>query len=160
MFYKLKKVFEAAVVAITTPESFQKGEDFEVLVKSFFSSDVFKLISQTNGFNQNKDVYAEDTLKPDFLYSVKGKNFYVEAKYRSSLTDDGFLLKLPDYQFKRYMIYSKEYPLFLIISLGGNPSNPERIFLVPFKYQNIFPAKKYELFDDFVFDESILNRKY
>ncbi len=75
-------------------ESFYQGENFEVFVENqLFPEEKYLLIRRTDTHERNKRRYAESSGEPDFVFKClkTGKQFAVEAKYRSRLMHDGRL---------------------------------------------------------------------
>lgn len=118
--------------------SFKKGEDFEKFIEfNLFSINLFTLIHRTNNKNQNKERFAENTKLPDFKFRSE-KNlteFYVEAKYRSRLNSNNQLDLMKESQFDRFnaIEYKEKTPIYLLVGLGGEPSDPNKIYLIPLK---------------------------
>ncbi len=115
-------------------ESFKRGQEFEnYVLKNLFPEEEFKLIHRTNSYEQNQIKFATDTTKPDFKFKCikTGKEFYVEAKYRSKYIYKK--IRLIDLtQYNRFLdIQSKEKTLILIIlGIGGKPSKPNAVALI------------------------------
>ncbi len=72
---------------------------------------------------------------PDLLLkknnSVTGK-FSIECKFRPTLTSD--IIEIgPDGKVKEYIDYSfaKHIPVYVAIGLGGYPSKPDEVYIVP-----------------------------
>ena len=147
-----KKVTEE----LKKPNSFRKGEKFEDYLRKYvFVKEQYKLVYHTPSYAQNKNDFVESSLYPDFLFKdlVTGKEFYVEAKFRSGFFNNK-LNCCKDYQLKRYLQINKEKrPVFMAIGVGGSPTYPEQIFIIPvgsIKYTSLFPSflKRFEYFVD------------
>ena len=142
-FDKLSKVAKAAMDEALKPESFSKGDDFEDYVRKYiFPPDRYELIHRTHSYTDNKNDYIESTLYPDFLFRCieTGKEFYVEAKYRSGFYNDKAEWTYPK-QLKRYQEINKKKPVFLCLGLHGKPKSPEFVFIIPMsklKYTGLF----------------------
>lgn len=111
-----------------------KGRRFEEFVVSLCSDKTrFKLLA----WRSDKIVgntYAAENLLPDLhlrhrLDDVEVE-YLVECKYRSSWGDNGVDLSS---QFLRYYNVAKEsgMELFIALGVGGKPSNPDELFLIP-----------------------------
>jgi len=143
----LSAMFEEA----TTPESFKKGEEFENYVReNLFVGNYYDLLERTHDYETNKD-YVESSLKPDFKFRDRWtkKEFYVEAKFRTSVYKDK-IIWCNENQLKRYIKYNKEKPVFLILGMGDDPEDPDFLALIPLsqaKYTGLFPshAKKFKI---------------
>lgn len=130
-------------------DSFKKGELFEsFILQKVFTQDHFTLVHRTNSYEQNQERYSENTTKPDFKFRCKasGKEFYVEAKYRSK----AFMNKvkiLNGNQILRFKSLEQEeqIPIFLIVGYQGHPANPDSISVFPFNELKYEELSTYEL---------------
>ena len=142
---KLTRVAKAVANEITKPESFVKGDEFENYVREIvFPSDKYDLIHKTHSYQDNKNDYIESTLYPDFLLRCKktGKEFYVEAKFRSGFFKDKVEWSNQK-QLKRYREINKKKPVFLCLGLEGTPKYPEYVFIIPIsklKYTGLYES--------------------
>jgi hypothetical protein len=149
---KITKIAKAAYNEASKPESFSKGEEFEDYVRKYiFPNDRYELIHRTHSYNDNKGDYIESTLYPDFLFRCKetGKEFYVEAKFRSGFYDEKVEWTYPK-QLKRYHEIDRKKTVFLCLGLHGTPKNPEFVFIIPMKkikYTGLFNS----FLDDYEF---------
>jgi hypothetical protein len=135
--------------------SFNKGEKFEKYVENtIFPKENYDLIHRSNSFNQNKDRYAEETLKPDFKFRCKesGNEFYVEAKYRSKANNSNKIELMSLKQFERFKEIQKDEvcPIYILIGYGGLPTNPFMLSLIPIEkieYLSIYVSilKKFKI---------------
>ena len=150
-FKRLFKALEAFYVAFVQPLAALKGEDFErCLRRKVFRREEYDLVMKTHDFHSNQKDYVESSLYPDYLFrdKRKDKEFFVEAKYREK-TYQGKVPWCNESQFRRYKKLSVKTPVVIAIGLGGRPSNPEQIFLVPLdhiEYNSLYPSflEKYE----------------
>ena len=150
---RLLKISKAALNEALKPESFYKGEEFENYVRKYiFPSDRYELLHRTHSYTDNKKDYIESTLYPDFLFRCKrtGREFFVEAKFRSRLYDNYVEWTYPS-QLKRYHEIDSQTPVFLCLGLYGKPKNPEFIFVIPvskIKYTKLYPSflEKFEFY--------------
>ena len=135
-------------------KTFEIGEQFEkFLEENVFLKEDYDLIHRTNTYEQNKNRYAEETMRPDLKFRDKksGAEFYVEAKYRSRFNNEDMVEVLSQNQFVRFMQMQKEEsPIVIVIGCGGKPYNPETISLIPLdelKYLKIYKSviRKYEI---------------
>jgi hypothetical protein len=127
----LTRAVKAARNVIDEPESFSKGEEFQDFVRSqLFTKDDYDMLDRTPNYTKND--YIESSKKPDFKFRSRktGKEFFVEAKYRSVLYKGAFEFK--PYQLRRYRIINKEAPVYIVIGVG-KPDSPEQVFLIPVK---------------------------
>jgi hypothetical protein len=115
----------------------QRGLQFEKFIVSLLNDKQrFSLISW-RGDKKSGDVYAKDSLLPDLvikhkLNSSQTVEYLVECKFRSSLPDG--ILDLSD-QLGRYRrLTMRNYghaELFLAIGIGGTPSHPKQLYIIP-----------------------------
>ena len=118
---------------LNTPESFKKGQKFEDFTRNvIFPSQRYKLLKKTHDFKQNSNDYVYESMEPDYKFECleTGRQFYVEAKYRSALYQ-GKIEFCKVGQFNRLYEISKQEPVFILIGLGGDPSNPMYVCLIP-----------------------------
>jgi len=130
----IEKVAREVWDEISKPESFRKGEEFEAFIRNkLFTKDDYDMLERTHDYSSNKQDYVDSSKKPDYKLKSKksGKEFYVEAKYRSALSNGSFEFK--PYQLKRYKIISKETPVYILIGVGQEAKSPEQVFLIPLK---------------------------
>ncbi len=155
-----ERVMKAAWNEIVKPESFAKGDEFESFVRTnLFTKDKYQILHRTHDYTSNKNDYIENTKEPDLkLKSVRsGKEFYVEAKYRSRFINQEVEWCKP-YQFKRYKDIDNKTPVYIVIGVGNEPRAPEHVFLAPvkdIKYTKLFRSfiTRYEIPADESVDE-------
>ncbi|MFH1651948.1 MAG: hypothetical protein ABID87_07615 [Chloroflexota bacterium] len=136
---------------ISTPETYRKGEDFESYVRQhLFPKDKYILLDKTHNYASNRDDFVESTKNPDFKFkSPNGITFFIEAKFRSGYFNDKIEWGKP-YQLWRYRKINRQTPVYVVIGVGANPSNPDQLYLIPVKnipYTGLFPSflRQYEL---------------
>lgn len=142
----LIRVLKAAWDEISKPTSFVKGDEFEDFIrKNLFPVDHYDLVHKTHDFASNRSDYVETSKEPDFKFRSRksGKEFFIEAKYRSGFYK-GAVEWCKPYQLKRYKAIDKETPVYVAIGVGNNPSSPEQVFLIPMR--NIKYARLFESF--------------
>ncbi|MDE5820975.1 MAG: hypothetical protein K2H50_09170 [Paramuribaculum sp.] len=112
----------------------QKGRLFEEFVVSLCADkDRFQLLAW-RGDKISGQTYALENLLPDLHIRHKLDNaeveYLMECKYRTSWSEDGIDLSG---QFTRYYYAAKERgtELFIVLGVGGTPSNPEELFIIP-----------------------------
>ena len=111
-----------------------KGRQFEDFVVSLCSDKSrFRLLAW-RGDKIVGHTYALENLMPDLHIRHKLKDtiveYFVECKYRSSWGEGGIDLSG---QFLRYRNAAKDrgIELFIALGIGGSPSNPDELFIVP-----------------------------
>lgn len=125
----------------------QKGTTFEKYIVEKFNQGYFKLIEwRSDKFH--KGIYAASNKLPDLEYSFEVVNsktpFAIECKWRSVFINEK-IEWAKSYQFDNYRNYQKQknIKVFVIIGVGGEPENPESIYVVPLsKINSIFLFKK------------------
>jgi len=149
---KVIRAGQKAIEEFKKPDSHVKGDDFEYYVEDYmFFKDNYKLIHKTQDYTANKNRYIEESKEPDYKFkSIKtGKEFFVEAKYRSRFHDDTVnWCTFP--QLKRYQEIDKNTPVYLALGIGGFANKPNSIFFIPLKdikYTKLFRSflKRYEV---------------
>ncbi len=144
LFSIIGKGIQAMINEATTPESFKKGERFEQYVREYlFIQNYYDLLERTHNYNTNKD-YVHSSLQPDFTFRDRwtNKEFYVEAKFRTSLYNHK-IVWCTQQQLERYFEYNREKPVFIMLGVGNNPKYPEFLSLIPLakaKYTELFPS--------------------
>jgi len=148
---KVVRVTKVALDEINKPESFVKGDEFEDYIRAYlFVKDRYDLIQKTHDYVTNKDDFVENTKEPDYKFKSRtGKEFFVEAKYRSDYYENAIEWCKP-FQLKRYKEIDKKTPVFVTIGVGNYSSSPGQIFFIPLKdikYTKLFRSflKKYEV---------------
>jgi|AntDeeMinimDraft_5_1070356.scaffolds.fasta_scaffold01224_3 hypothetical protein len=116
-------------------DSFQKVQAFEDFVERvLFPLESYELMHKTNGYEQNSERYVSDSMKPDFRFKsrVIGKEFHIEAKFRSTSYKNQYDT-LSQTQVESFpKIHNEEVPVFIALGYGGVASDPEFISLIPF----------------------------
>lgn len=136
----------------------QKGQDFEKYVVNNFSKKYFT-IKEWRGDKYTNGRFAESSQYPDLelVFNYQGEEylFAVECKWRSRFNNDGFVHWCNDDQLERYNNFAKEksIPVFIILGLGGTPSDPENVYAVPLNAMKFSDAKK-EYLEEFRHDNS------
>lgn len=129
------------------PDSFKKGDLFEDFVSdNLFKAKDYDLEHRTNNYEQNKERFSKDTLKPDLKFTClkTTKQFYVEAKYRARFNANNQIKVISYGQIERFKVFQKEEntPVFIAVGYGGVPENPEYVSLIPLNqlvYLDVFP---------------------
>lgn len=112
----------------------EKGLAFEKFVVNRFDRKYYKLLDWTSD-KIIDGVYAQSTFNPDLHYQFRYRNhvkeFAVECKYRSRLIDGMF--ELEERQLENYRRYGRDkgIPVFIALGIGGRPSAPKALFMIP-----------------------------
>lgn len=116
-------------------ENKKKGNDFEDYVANILNANSLTIKEWNKGTVTEDGAFGENALNPDMFIvdngTQVGLEYWVECKYRSYLTNDGF--KLDESQIERYKQTQKQSKrkILIALGLGGSASNPERFFLIP-----------------------------
>ncbi|MCM4161730.1 hypothetical protein FHG64_02630 [Antarcticibacterium flavum] len=119
------------------------GKEFEDFVENnIFTKDRYALIHRTSSKEDNEKRYPESASNPDFHFRCleTGKEFYVEAKYRSSAINNK-VEGLKPKQELRFKKLNQNIPVFVIIGYWGPPSNPSKLSFLKLedcKYRYLF----------------------
>ena len=141
----IAELLEAIKNVITKPDTFKKGDEFEEYVqKVLFPNSNFILLQQTHDYIANKNRYIESSKEPDFKFRsrIEGKDFFVEAKYRSGF-HNGVIDWCKPFQLRRYQIMDNIIPVYIAMGIGGQPKEPYQISLIPMKhirFCRLYPA--------------------
>ena len=123
--------------AITMPEEVLKGREFEDFVLELFDlSDkkVYSLI-EWRGDKSLGNISPVSNTYPDFVIEYSEgtfkKKFSIECKWRYSASRKNLMMQ-PE-QFVRYQEYAheKNIDVFIVLGIGGEPSMPEELYIVP-----------------------------
>jgi len=116
-------------------ENYEKGRLFEEHVVSLFGKEYFE-IAEWRGDKVAKDGhFATSNQYPDLEIKLNLKEsshlFAVECKFRSKASDP-IQWTYPD-QLKRYREFadSKGIPVFIALGVGGSPSSPQYLNIIP-----------------------------
>ena len=125
--------------AITMPEEVLKGREFEDFVLELFDlgdSRAYSLI-EWRGDKSNGEIAPVSNTYPDFVIEYKKDNikkrFAVECKWRASIPRYMSKPLLATEKIERYQEYAKEANMNvnIILGVGGEPSMPEELYIVP-----------------------------
>ena len=128
--------------AITLPEEVLKGREFEDFVLELFD------LNDTNAYSllewrSDKSTGVVNPVSngyPDFVLEYKEgkkkKKFSVECKWRSYLPKRLTQPLIEPEQFERYKKYAAEkgQEVFIIFGVGGDPSMPEDLYIIPLDF--------------------------
>jgi hypothetical protein len=125
-------------VALDESDKYKKaGLEFEKYVVLKFSKEHFSLKNWA-GDKYVEGRYAETSTQPDLLLDLKvsGKTYplAVECKWRRKPGSD-FIQFANEGQLQRYQAFEidKKIPTFIVLGVGGTPSSPEAVYIIPVK---------------------------
>ncbi len=119
------------------PSSEQKGKDFEKYVVERFNKTFFTL-KEWRGDKFHNGIYPISSTLPDLEYHFLSNNdsifFAVECKWRTAIYNNE-LEWANDRQLDTYKQFesANNTPVFVIIGIGGKPSNPNEIYCIPLR---------------------------
>ncbi len=104
--------------------------------KKLFTDRYYEQLQRTYGYNVKTSNYVHSS-NPDFKFRDRRtlKTFYAEAKYRKQFFQ-GRITWCTDNQLKRYRQCNEEFPVFIILGIGGKPGRPSFVFLIPLRVAN------------------------
>ena len=119
--------------------NYERGAAFEDCVQSLFDVPDWRIERATSDLGRKYKRSVKSDSDPDFVMRHRQSNkvVAVECKYRS-IWKSGKAGKMgitwaSDYKIKNYKVFhEKEHvPVFIAIGVGGTPSKPDHLFLVP-----------------------------
>lgn len=116
------------------------GLDFEKFIVQKFDKKYFA-IRNWAGDKFVEGRYADTTTQPDIQLSLKLRGdsfpFAVECKWRSEPKGD-FIRFANDEQLERYKAFERQenYPVFIALGIGGKPSSPAELYILPIEELN------------------------
>lgn len=112
-----------------------KGRKFEEFVVSLLAD---KSRDELLAWRSDKIVngtYAAENLMPDLLLRHKlndaSVEYYIECKYRSFLPDGVLDLSGQLGRYRRMTTQNGHSEMFIALGLGGTPSNPDELYIIP-----------------------------
>ncbi len=117
-------------------ENRKKGVEFEEYVVSRFSKKYFSL-KEWRGDKCSNGNYAESNTYPDmewtFTLHENTYRFAVECKWRANFNTEHNVRWSYKDQMDRYRRFASEknMPVFVVLGIGGIPSNPAEVYVVP-----------------------------
>lgn len=113
----------------------EKGDFFENFVCNLLADWRLKLLDRTQDKVSTAGVVAESSKNPDLHIQQKRGNadidYYIECKYRSRWHDG--IISFEEWQINRYRQFQRENrrKVILAVGVGGSPSAPATLMLVP-----------------------------
>jgi hypothetical protein len=161
----MAKPAQSAWEASRNPTIFEKGDDFEQYIRyTLLPADAYDLLYKTNDLTESMEDYVTYTKQPDYKFRSKarGIEFFIESKFRARFQDQ-VLEWCKLFQSKRYQEIDRAAPVVVMAGLGGRPSAPERVFMMPMKhlkFVRLYPGflQKYEIRPDRSVSEEYLSR--
>ena len=116
-------------------DCYLKGQEFEKYIQDLFNREYFKIKRWRKSKAIPKDTFISDISLPDLELIYIGKKQYlfaVECKWRRSFYYNKIEWASPE-QIEKYLEFEmkRAMPVFIVIGVGGLPSNPEKLFVTP-----------------------------
>jgi len=116
-------------------EYYEHGRLFEQYIIALFSQKSFKLKKWRQSKFISRDTFISDISYPDLELIFMGKRNYkfaVECKWRKNFYK-GKINWATTEQISIYQQFQNKYsmPVFVAIGIGGDPSNPDKLFVTP-----------------------------
>ena len=135
---------------ITLPDDVLKGREFEDYVLSLFDipNNATITLKEWRGDKTLGDVCPENNHHPDFVFQHQQggmvTNFAVECKWRNSIPRDIGQNLFPTDKTDVYQRFSTErhIPVFILLGIGGEPCEPESLYIVPLEHIPSVVAKE------------------
>ena len=160
------------ISSITLPEQLLKGREFEDFVLTELlgigsNGNTMKLL-EWRGDKSIAGVFPESNRYPDFVISLcKGKKVALECKWRrklpASLRKDVFSTE----KMELFKAYSEENSIsvWFILGVGGEPSAPELLYLIPLSAVDYILSKKQSIIeflcsDTLTIDDFVIKYQY
>lgn len=135
---KLHRTYVAVytrIHSITQPEDVLKGREFEDYVLGLFNveKDGPLILQEWQGDKILGSIKPENNSNPDFVFRYIDKEFAVECKWREKLSVDMSKDLFPPKKMEDYKAFSetRRMPVSIVLGVGGEPSNPERLYIIP-----------------------------
>jgi hypothetical protein len=116
-------------------DGFEKGRAFENYIITLFNADSFKLLEWRKSEKILDGAFSFNHSYPDLelvFVGARRYRFAVECKWRKEFVD-GRINWANSFQICSYEDFQnqKRIPVFIAIGIGGEPSNPEKLFVTP-----------------------------
>lgn len=125
------------IKSLTMNDELLKGREFEDHVLELLGvADNDKLtLKEWRGDKSLPGIYPEGNSNPDLVLEYDDRPFAIECKWRSHMPKDISKELLPPDRVALFVKYSREnkLPVFLLLGIGGLPSDPDLLYLVPVK---------------------------
>lgn len=125
------------VKSLTMNDELLKGREFEdhVLELLGVANNDKLTLKEWRGDKSLPGIYPEGNSNPDLVLEYDGRPFAIECKWRSHMPKDISKELLPPDRVALFAKYSQKnkLPVFLLLGIGGLPSDPDLLYLVPVK---------------------------
>jgi hypothetical protein len=128
-------MFSTLEISKKSIDSYEKGRLFEEYVIKLFNDQHFKLKDWRKAERIALYDLPKNHCDPDLelLFGRGQYKFAVECKWRNEFKAGIFQWEKKDKSLEIYRKYSREcnIPVFIVIGVGGDPSNPEKMYVTP-----------------------------
>jgi hypothetical protein len=122
--------------------AYDVGLEFEKFISQRFDRNSFELV-EWRGDKYHEGVYAKSNQYPDMEWVLnhqfaKKSKFAIECKYRKTTDINSSVELCKDYQLNNYKEFekNKNMPVFIVLGIGGTPTNPEELYIIPLRILN------------------------
>lgn len=129
--------FSAQKKQLTSKE---KGDLFEKYVVENLDDSLYRSLKDWRSDKFHDGRFGESNTYPDLQFKFKKQrgykqrfSFSIECKYRSVRQNSKYITTVDPKQLKRYRNFAREekQKVFVVFGIGGNPSFPDDIYIVP-----------------------------
>ncbi|MFT3845765.1 MAG: hypothetical protein QM725_11985 [Lacibacter sp.] len=151
---QVKEAVREEIVKLKPVEDIEKkkGDEFERYVIERFDKTYFNL-KEWRSDKIHKGIYPESNMNPDLVYDFASNSakarFAVECKWRADLVNNK-IEWAKSYQLDNYRRFqqTERMPVFVVIGVGGQPNNPNDLYIIPLNeinstYLNAYQLKKF-----------------
>lgn len=125
----------ARIHAITQPEEWLKGREFEDYVLNLFEIQEggHIVLLEWQGDKSMGLIQPENNSNPDFVFRYDEEEFAIECKWREKLKTDLSKDLFPANRIGNYRHFSetRNMPVTIILGVGGEPGSPDLIYRIP-----------------------------
>jgi hypothetical protein len=117
-------------------ESNVNDDEFGKFVRNtLFPESHYILVKKTRNYANGEEEFFESLREPNLKFRTRrnGREFYVEAKY-CPMFHNGVIDWCQPLQLKSYHTIDARIPVYVIIGIGGQPTAPYQISLIPLEY--------------------------
>ena len=123
----------------------EKGNEFEdFIIQTIGKLDGIKFIGKNSDYHKN-GVSALENKEPDLKFACNTHKLAIECKWRSAF-HEGQIIWAENYQIDNYNKFQKENKqnVLIAIGIGGSPSKPKELYMVPlYRLTQGFAKKEY-----------------
>lgn len=118
----------------------QKGDDFEKYIIGKFDTNYFTSLhwrSDKAAHGHFPKSNSDPDMEFEFAHRNYSRKFAIECKYRSNFKS-GYVELCENYKLQRYKTFEaeKQMQVYIVLGVGGQPTAPEELFIIPLPYLN------------------------